>query len=162
MHTEQDMQRLHRSSTNHHPMTENLVINKKITIPSSELHFRYSRSSGPGGQNVNKLSTKAELVFDLANSSAIDGPTKARLLDKLANIIDSAGVLTVTSQESRSQYQNRQIATEKFVLLLKKALVVPKARKRTKPTRTSNKKRLDSKIKRGAIKKTRRTKFEAE
>ncbi len=143
-------------------MNEEIVINKRIVIPSSEIRFRYSRSSGPGGQNVNKLSTKAELLFDLAHSSAIGEAAKARLGEKLANTMDSAGMITVTSQESRSQYQNRQIAVEKFIQLLRKALIVPKVRKDTKPTRSAEKKRLDTKTKRGNIKRSRIKKIEME
>ncbi len=136
-------------------MIDDIVINTHITIPSSEIEFRYSRSSGPGGQNVNKVSTKVELLFDLGGSGAIDEPAKHRLRAKLASHIDSAGLITVTSQESRSQFQNRRIAVEKFVLLLRKGLAVAKPRKDTKPTRTSKKKRLDSKTKRGVIKRSR-------
>jgi ribosome-associated protein len=136
-------------------MSKEIVINKRIVIPASEIQFRFSRSSGPGGQNVNKLSTRAELVFNLAHSSAIDEPTKTRLLKKLSNSVDGAGTVTVTSQESRSQYQNKHIALEKFILMLQQALIVPKIRKDTKPTRSAKKKRLDSKNLRGAIKKTR-------
>ena len=136
-------------------MTEDIIINKKIIIPSSEVQFRYSRSSGPGGQNVNKLSTKAELMFHLASSRAMDEATKTRLRQKLASHLDSTGTVTITSQESRSQYQNRQIAIEKFILLLRKALIVPKLRKNTKPTRSATKKRLESKTKRGVVKKSR-------
>jgi ribosome-associated protein len=143
-------------------MSDEIVITKRIIIPASEITFRYSRSSGPGGQNVNKLSTKAELLFDLEHSSAIDEATKARLREKLANTIDNAGTISVMSQESRSQYQNRQIAIEKFILLLKKALIVAKPRKNTKPTRTSTKKRLDTKTKHGNIKRTRIKKIEME
>jgi ribosome-associated protein len=136
-------------------MTEDIIITKKIIIPSSEIQFRYSRSSGPGGQNVNKLSTKAELMFHLTASKAIDEPTKARLRQKLSGHLDSTGTVTITSQESRSQYQNRQIAVEKFILLLRKALIVPKLRKNTKPTRSATEKRLESKTKRGVVKKSR-------
>lgn len=143
-------------------MHEAIVITKKFSIPSSEIHYRYSRSSGPGGQNVNKLSTKAELLFHFDASTAFDAQTKARMRGKLAHALDTSGTITVTSQESRSQYQNRQLALEKFIQLLRKALVVPKLRKGTTPTRAAVLKRLESKTKRGGVKKTRIKKIEAD
>ena len=143
-------------------MNEEIRINKKVVIPAHEIHYRFSRSSGPGGQNVNKLSTKVSLIFDLGHSSAIDEETKNRLRQKLATSIDSAGRITVTSQESRSQYENRLIALEKFVELLGKALTIPKIRRETRPTKSSATKRLVGKNKRGMQKKLRGKKIDLE
>jgi ribosome-associated protein len=143
-------------------MSEDIVINETVIIPSSEIQFRFSRSSGPGGQNVNKLSTKAELIFDLANSSAFDESTKERLRHTLGRNIDTTGKITLTSQESRSQFQNKQIAIEKFILMIRKALVIPKIRKETKTSHSSILKRLERKNKRGAIKKSRTKKIDLE
>ena len=136
-------------------MNEEIRINKKVVIPAHEIQFRFSRSSGPGGQNVNKLSTKVSLIFDLGHSSAIDEATKNQLRKKLATTIDSAGKITITSQESRSQYANRLIALEKFVVLVRKALIVPKIRKETRATKSAVTKRLTGKNKRGMQKKLR-------
>jgi len=143
-------------------MNEEVRINKKIVIPAHEIHYRFSRSSGPGGQNVNKLSTKVSLIFDLEHSSAMDETVKSRLRQKLATYFDSAGKITITSQESRSQYENRLIALEKFVELLGKALTIPKIRKETRPTKSSATKRLDGKNKRGLAKKMRSKRIDLE
>jgi ribosome-associated protein len=143
-------------------MIEEIIINNRIVIPPGEIQFRFSRSGGPGGQNVNKVSTKAELLFDLGHSSAFDEEAKARIRLKLGRHIDSTGVLSVTAQESRSQFQNRQMAIEKFIALVTRALHVPRARKDSKPTFSSVKKRLERKTRRGAAKKRRSQKIEIE
>ncbi len=143
-------------------MIDDIVINRHITIPSNEIGFRYSRSSGPGGQNVNKVSTRVELLFDLARTGAIGEAEKHRLRRTLGAHIDASGTITVTSQESRSQFQNRRTAVEKFALLLKRGLTVPKPRKDTKPTRSATKKRLDTKTKHGVIKRSRTKRIEPE
>ncbi|MCX6136383.1 MAG: alternative ribosome rescue aminoacyl-tRNA hydrolase ArfB [Ignavibacteriales bacterium] len=143
-------------------MNEEIHINKKVIIPAHEIQFRFSRSSGPGGQNVNKLSTKVSLIFDLAHSSAIDETTRHLLMHKLASEINSAGKITITSQESRSQYANRLIALEKFVGLMRKALIVPKIRRETKPSRSAVTKRLSGKNKRGVQKKLRSKRIDIE
>ena len=143
-------------------MNEEIRINKKVVIPAHEIQFRFSRSSGPGGQNVNKLSTKVSLIFDLGHSSAIDESTGNQLRKKLATIIDSAGKITITSQESRSQYENRLIALEKFVILVRKALIVPKIRKETRATKSAVARRLTGKNKRGMQKKLRSKKIDLE
>jgi ribosome-associated protein len=143
-------------------MNEEIRINKKVVIPAHEIQFRFSRSSGPGGQNVNKLSTKVSLIFNLVHSSAVDEATKNQLRQKLATTIDSAGKITITSQESRSQYANRLIALEKFVVLVRKALIVPKIRKETRATKSAVTKRLTGKNKRGLAKKMRSKRIDLE
>lgn len=111
----------------------------------SELTFRASRSSGPGGQNVNKVNTRIELRFNVANSLLLSPEQKTLLTEKLKNRISADGDLIIAAQESRSQAENKKIATEKFYLLLQKAFAPQKARKRFRLSREHKQKRLDEK-----------------
>ncbi len=111
----------------------------------SELTFRASRSSGPGGQNVNKVNTRIELRFNVANSLLLSPEQKILLTEKLKNRISADGDLIIAAQESRSQAENKKIATEKFYLLLQKAFAPQKARKRFRLSREHKQQRLDEK-----------------
>ena len=119
-----------------------LVITSRLSIPMSEIEFRTSRSSGPGGQNVNKLETRVELLFDVARSSSLTDEQRDLLFSRLKSNIDKEGVLRVVSQESRSQWKNKQEAIEKFVQLLRDALKPRKIRRKTTATPLSREKRL--------------------
>lgn len=121
-----------------------------------ELEFLTSRSSGAGGQNVNKVNSKVTLQWDVANSARLNSEQKARILNKLQSRLSSAGILTIVSQESRSQLQNRDLVMLKLDELLQKAFATVKRRKKTKPTKASSQRRLESK-KRDSEKKQRRT-----
>ena len=110
-----------------------------------ELVFTSSRSSGPGGQHVNKVSTKVELRFHIPNSGLLNDEEKDILLIKLKNKINSEGELIIVSQDERSQLKNKEKTIEKFYELLQKALTPPKKRKPTKPTQASKEKRLEKK-----------------
>jgi ribosome-associated protein len=123
---------------------------------SGELTYSASRSGGPGGQNVNKVSTKVELRFNIPASTLLSEAEKERLLQKLANQINSAGELILVSQSERSQLKNKEKVTEKFYQLLDKALRVPKKRLRTAPTKASREKRLEGKKIQSQIKESRR------
>ncbi len=123
----------------------------------SELQFKAVRSSGAGGQHVNKVSTKVELAFDVAASQGLSALEKERLLLKLKSRLTKDGVLQLNCDESRSQHKNRDLVVKRFFDLLKNALTVPKKRKPTKPTRSSVEKRLKSK-KQAAEKKSQRKK----
>jgi ribosome-associated protein len=112
---------------------------------SSEFSFITSRSQGPGGQNVNKVSTKVELRFDVVHSALITDDEKEILMIRLKNKITQEGVLIVVSQNERTQLKNKEKAIEKFILLIDKALTPRKARKKTKPTPGSREKRLEDK-----------------
>ena len=112
---------------------------------SSELHFSASRSSGPGGQNVNKVNTKVELRFDIASSSLLSDEEKNLLMEKLAKKINSEGELILVSQTERSQLKNKDKAIEKFYSLLTRALTPKKKRKPTKPSQASKEERLEEK-----------------
>ncbi len=120
-----------------------------------EVVFKTSRSGGKGGQNVNKVSTKVELIFHIENSFALSVEQKFLLTEKLSNHIDSEGYLHIVSQASRSQLENKKIAIAKFFKLLKSAFVIKKARKATKPTKSAIDKRIKSKKLAGDKKKLR-------
>lgn len=132
-----------------------------IHIPdlSSEFVFQTSRSSGPGGQNVNKVNSRVELRFDIPNSALLTDGQKELLLKKLASKLTSEGVLLVVSQEDRSQLRNKELATEKFYELLRRALKPVKRRRATRPTRASVERRIQSKKQLGE-KKSRRGKID--
>lgn len=117
-----------------------------LKIPfERELVFTSSRSSGPGGQHVNKVSTKVELRFHIPNSDLLNDEEKDILLIKLKNKINNEGELIIVSQDERSQLKNKEKVIEKFYELLQKALIPPKKRKPTKPTQASKEKRLEKK-----------------
>ncbi|GAB5474574.1 MAG: alternative ribosome rescue aminoacyl-tRNA hydrolase ArfB [Maribacter sp.] len=112
-----------------------------------ELQFKAVRSSGAGGQHVNKVSTKIELSFSVANSNALSDLEKERLFLKLGNRLTKAGTLLIQCDESRSQHKNKELAIKRFLTVLKAALKVSKKRKKTKPSRAAIEKRLKAKKK---------------
>jgi len=130
-------------------------INDELSIPKEELQFTASRSSGPGGQHVNKVSTRMTLRFDVVNSPSLTADQKSRILEKLATRINNAGVLRVVSQQTRSQKANRDAALERFVALLQQALEQMVERKPTKAPPAAKQKRLDEKKRRGQLKRKR-------
>jgi len=121
-----------------------------------ELKFSSSRSSGPGGQNVNKVNSKIELRFNISNSEILNEDEKVIIFNKLKNKINSDGELIITVQTDRSQLKNKQEAIEKFNDLITKALTPRKKRRSTSPTKASVEKRLKVKKKEGEIKQLRR------
>ena len=132
-----------------------LRINNDIEIPESELELNAIRSSGPGGQNVNKVATAIHLRFDIAASSVLPDDVKSRLLNLRDRRISSDGVVNIKAQRSRSQDKNRIDALKRLADLLRKGLVAPKARKKTKPSRKSKEKRLADKARRSQVKQSR-------
>lgn len=131
-------------------------INRTTRIPEAELRFRFSRSSGPGGQHVNRTETRVELVFDLAHSPSLRDEQRARALQRLAPYVDKKGVLHLVSQSSRSQLRNREEVVARFQTLMRGALKVPKKRYPTAPSRAARERRRESKRQRGEIKRRRR------
>ncbi|HDS84840.1 MAG TPA: aminoacyl-tRNA hydrolase [Phycisphaerales bacterium] len=130
-------------------------INDKLTIPQSCLDFQTSRSSGPGGQNVNKLNTRVTLIFDLLHCPTLSDFQRTRLRKKFASRIDRDGRLHLSSQRYRSQHANRQDALERFKALIAEALKPrPKRRKTTVPAKAIRQ-RLEQKKRRSAIKRLR-------
>lgn len=124
-----------------------MKISEKIShqIFNPELQFQASRSSGPGGQNVNKVNSKVTLTFNVSNSLLLDDLEKTTLKDKLFNKLDSEGNLQIQSQEKRSQIQNKEIAIRKFYDILRKAFQKKKIRKVTKPSKAAMEQRLKEK-----------------
>ncbi|MBW2527223.1 MAG: aminoacyl-tRNA hydrolase [Deltaproteobacteria bacterium] len=139
-------------------MPSDLHIRGALVIPGDDLSWRAVRSSGPGGQNVNKVSTKVELRFDLAGTRALPGPVKARLRRLARGRIDADGRVLITSQLTRNRVQNLQDARSKLADLIRRALVAPKRRRPTRRTRASERRRLDDK-RRQSDKKQRRQKL---
>jgi len=128
-------------------MTEldGLFVRPGLVIPEGELSVRAVRASGPGGQNVNRVSTKVELSFDLPGSSVLEPSVKTRLRRLASSRLNAEGALVITSQATRSQAQNLADAREKLAALVRAALVVPKRRRATKPTKASKERRLEQK-----------------
>lgn len=132
-----------------------LRITDSLSISSDELQFRFTRSGGPGGQNVNKTATQVELTFDVLHSPSLDHAQRARLIQSLRRRMDGEGVLHLVSHATRSQVENREDVTARFVALLAGALKPVKKRKPTKPSRAAKEKRIAAKKARGATKKQR-------
>ena len=119
-----------------------LNVTPQLAIPRSELEYRATRAGGPGGQHVNTSSTRIELLWDLAGSSAVTEEQRQRLRAKLAPRLDAAGMVRVVASARRSQLQNRREADERLAALIKHALHVPKKRRPTKPTRAAKERRI--------------------
>lgn len=124
----------------------------KTEIINSELNFKAVRSSGAGGQNVNKVSSKMVLIFDVATSEGLNDDEKLLLQTKLKTKISQENLLILTCDEDRSQFKNKRIIIKRFFEMLEKALVKPKVRKATKITKGANEKRIQEKKKAGEIK----------
>lgn len=131
-------------------------MNSWLVIPAAELHERFSRSSGPGGQSVNTTDSRAELSFDVEHSAVLPEWARARALERLAGRLTD-GVLTLAASEQRSQHANRQAARARLADILREAIAPPpRPRIATRPGRAANERRLDAKRKRASVKRTRR------
>ena len=138
-------------------MVQDLVVNERLIIPSRDLRWRFSRSSGPGGQGVNTTDSRVELVLDVDNCSGLGPFRRARLVEYFETRLVE-GCLRVVVAEERSQWQNRQKALHRMAELLREGLQPPpRARKSTRPGRGAVKRRLDTKKKRGDLKRQRRS-----
>ncbi len=122
---------------------QNQILNKDQIL--TELQFKAIRSSGPGGQHANKVSSKVELSFELNTSNGLTEREKKKIQLKLDSKLTNDGVLILQCDESRSQHKNKQLVIKRFFKLLEKSLIVPKPRKKSKPTRSSIEKRLKGK-----------------
>lgn len=132
-----------------------IEINPGLAIPESELTFRASRSSGPGGQNVNKVNSRISIEFDLDGSPSLSDDQKARIREKLAARISTEGILQVSSQKFRTQRGNRDEAIAQFARLLRSALHEKRKRKKTRVSKAAKQKRLDDKKARAQLKRNR-------
>ena len=133
-----------------------LPIRAGVAVPRHELTYRASRSGGPGGQHVNTSSTRVELTWDVATTSALPPELRQRALERLATRLDGTGTLRLVSDRTRSQLQNKEDVTERFVELLRQALTLPKVRRPTKVSKGVKARRLDAKKRHGAKKAERR------
>jgi len=136
-------------------MSDDITIDDDLTIPVSELDFAYARSSGPGGQNVNKVETKVTLYFDVAGSPSLSGQQRMLVRQRLATRISKLGVLRVISQRHRTRHANQRAATERFAELLRDALTEAEERKPTRTPRAARARRLDNKRRRSRVKQLR-------
>ena len=129
---------------------ESIRVTRTVSIPRSEIELRFSRSSGPGGQHAQKSDTRVEASFDVEASSALSEAQKRRVVAK------AGPVLRAVAQDERSQWRNRELATERLVEALRQALKVERRRRPTKPTKAARERRLDQKRRRGETKRLRR------
>lgn len=129
-----------------------LRINEDIELASWELSETFTRSSGPGGQNVNKVSTAVELRFEAERSPHLNQTTKARLKNIAGRKWTKDGAIVIRAEETRSQMRNRELASERLIEMILLALKKPKFRVKTRPTRASNRRRLEGKTKRSTVK----------
>jgi len=135
-----------------------LRITRTVAVPEEELTFRFSRSGGPGGQNVNTRDTKVEVIFDVARSPSLGPVQRARVIDNLAGRLDAEGKLHVVASDARTQGQNRELATERMKEILAGALRPPPAPRRpTRPSRAAVNRRIARKRARGELKRQRST-----
>lgn len=132
-----------------------IEITPNLAIPEDELTFSAARSGGPGGQHVNKTSTRVTLTFDVAGSPSLSDGQKSLILTRLAGRVNKQGELKVSCGATRSQAANRQAATARFVSLIRQALERRAPRKKTRVPRAARKRRLEAKRRRGEVKKKR-------
>ncbi|MDP9067651.1 MAG: aminoacyl-tRNA hydrolase [Actinomycetota bacterium] len=137
-----------------------IKINRSLTVPDQEIEFRFTTSGGPGGQHANKASTRVELIWNVSRSAVLGPRQRQRLLHGLRHRVDASGNLRLASDRNRSQMQNRNEAIERFRTLVSAALIPPKKRVETKPTKAAREKRLIEKKQRSEVKQKRKVRLD--
>ena len=134
-----------------------VFVNERLAIPRAELGVRATRASGAGGQHVNKTSTRVEITWNVASSLVLSDEDRARLITRLASRLSDDGELRVVASDTRSQLQNRELAETRLADMVRRALIIPKPRKKTRPSRAAKQARLDDKRKISEKKRVRRS-----
>ncbi len=132
-----------------------LILGSGLVIPDEDFEWKFIRASGPGGQNVNKVSSAVQLRFLLPQNSTLPAAAKQRLRRLAGQKLNDDGSILIAARSERSQEQNRREARGRLEAMVREALIAPKVRKKTKPTRASKERRIDSKKKRGSTKRAR-------